>query len=94
MGIGQGSEFLLLECEATTCTGASEDIFLMPMPEGIFSFYAGPAGTPYSGGCFMFDIYFQPDYPSIPPLVLITTTGRHLQECQSSYGLLTALCSI
>ena len=23
----------------------------------------------------MFDIYFQPGYPSVPPLVLITTTG-------------------
>ena len=23
----------------------------------------------------MFDIYFQPEYPSVPPLVLITTTG-------------------
>ena len=23
----------------------------------------------------MFDIYFQPDYPNVPPLVLITTTG-------------------
>ena len=23
----------------------------------------------------MFDIYFQPEYPSVPPLVLISTTG-------------------
>ena len=28
----------------------------------------------------MFDIYFQPEYPSVPPLVLITTTGVHCHD--------------
>ncbi|KAL4420088.1 hypothetical protein ABPG77_000569 [Micractinium sp. CCAP 211/92] len=35
----------------------------------------GPEGTPYCGGCFLFDIYFPPDYPRIPPRVDIRTTG-------------------
>ncbi|KAK3134868.1 hypothetical protein QOZ80_5BG0411800 [Eleusine coracana subsp. coracana] len=29
----------------------------------------GPAGTPYHDGLFFFDIYFPPQYPSVPPLV-------------------------
>ena len=36
---------------------------------------AGPENTPYCGGCFLFDIYFPPDYPRVPPKVLIRTTG-------------------
>ncbi|XP_033096712.1 probable ubiquitin-conjugating enzyme protein 17, partial [Anneissia japonica] len=35
----------------------------------------GPEGTPYSGGCFLFDIYFPPSYPKGPPMVSILTTG-------------------
>ncbi|KAI8463576.1 MAG: hypothetical protein J3K34DRAFT_462370 [Monoraphidium minutum] len=35
----------------------------------------GPEGTPYSGGCFVFDIYFPGTYPQVPPLVLLKTTG-------------------
>jgi baculoviral IAP repeat-containing protein 6 len=35
----------------------------------------GPQGTPYAGGCFLFDIYFGPDYPARPPQVVIRTTG-------------------
>ena len=34
-----------------------------------------PEGTPYSGGCFIFDIYFPPTYPKTPPLVNLQTTG-------------------
>ncbi len=29
----------------------------------------GPEDTPYSGGCFVFDIYFPPQYPNAPPQV-------------------------
>lgn len=36
----------------------------------------GPAGTPYSLGCFCFDIYFPTSYPNSPPLVKIITTGN------------------
>lgn len=25
----------------------------------------GPEGTPYSGGCFLFDIYFPGTYPQV-----------------------------
>ncbi|CAK9018060.1 unnamed protein product [Durusdinium trenchii] len=36
----------------------------------------GPAETPYSGGCFIFDIYFPWSYPNTPPQVRLLTTGR------------------
>ena len=36
---------------------------------------AGPEGTPYSGGCFLFDIYFPSQYPTLPPNVILRTTG-------------------
>ncbi|EFJ44535.1 hypothetical protein VOLCADRAFT_64713, partial [Volvox carteri f. nagariensis] len=29
----------------------------------------GPEDTPYSGGCFVFDLYFPPQYPNVPPQV-------------------------
>jgi len=35
----------------------------------------GPAGTPYSAGCFEFDVYFSPEYPNVPPNVNLHTTG-------------------
>ncbi|KAK9830590.1 hypothetical protein WJX81_002568 [Elliptochloris bilobata] len=35
----------------------------------------GPEGTPYSGGCFLFDIYFPTQYPNSPPNVILRTTG-------------------
>lgn len=35
----------------------------------------GPDDTPYSNGCFLFDIYFPPTYPNTPPLVNLQTTG-------------------
>jgi baculoviral IAP repeat-containing protein 6 len=36
---------------------------------------SGPAGTPYSFGLFLFDIFLPGDYPSSPPLVSLRTTG-------------------
>jgi len=36
----------------------------------------GPEGTPYENGCFEFDIFFPPQYPSVPMQVNIVTTGR------------------
>jgi len=36
----------------------------------------GPEGTPYSGGCFIFDIFFPNDYPNVPPQVNLQTTGQ------------------
>ncbi|GMH42387.1 hypothetical protein BSKO_10306 [Bryopsis sp. KO-2023] len=35
----------------------------------------GPEDTPYSGGCFLFDIYFPTTYPHSSPKVEIKTTG-------------------
>eukprot|EP00891_Asterochloris_glomerata_P002281 jgi/Astpho2/2281/e_gw1.00040.239.1_t len=35
----------------------------------------GPSGTPYSLGCFVFDIWLADTYPSGPPLVQFLTTG-------------------
>jgi len=36
---------------------------------------SGPAGTPYFGGLFLFDVFFPEAYPSVPPLVQLVTTG-------------------
>lgn len=37
----------------------------------------GPADTPYANGCFEFDAYFPPDYPSNPMHISFETTGNH-----------------
>lgn len=36
----------------------------------------GPAGTPYSNGCFEFDVFFPNDYPNSPMMINLETTGR------------------
>ena len=35
----------------------------------------GPQDTPYAYGMFFFDVLFPQDYPNIPPLMLLETTG-------------------
>ena len=35
----------------------------------------GPEGTPYAGGCFVFDLLLPPAYPDVPPVMLLATTG-------------------
>jgi len=35
-----------------------------------------PEGTPYAGGCFIFDVCFPSSYPDGPPKVNLQTTGR------------------
>ena len=35
----------------------------------------GPDNTPYSCGCFEFDVHFPASYPEAPPLINIATTG-------------------
>jgi hypothetical protein len=36
----------------------------------------GPEGTPYEGGCFVFDLLFPEGYPNVPPLMVLQTTGE------------------
>lgn len=36
----------------------------------------GPVDTPYSYGCFVFDLLFPSDYPNVPPLMNLETTGQ------------------
>ena len=36
----------------------------------------GPSDTPYANGCFLFDVYFPPEYPGSPMLVNLCTTGH------------------
>lgn len=36
-----------------------------------------PDGTPYSNGCFLFDVYFPNEYPTSPPSINLETTGNH-----------------
>lgn len=35
----------------------------------------GPADTPYANGCFVFDVHLPGDYPNVPPLISLETTG-------------------
>ena len=36
----------------------------------------GPHDTPYANGCFLFDIFFPPEYPTVPMAVNLCTTGH------------------
>lgn len=36
----------------------------------------GSTSTPYAGGCFAFDVYFPSNYPQVPPMVNLMTTGQ------------------
>ena len=36
---------------------------------------AGPVNTPYENGLFLFDIYYPPEFPNVPPHVQLKTTG-------------------
>jgi len=36
----------------------------------------GQRDTPYSLGCFLFDVYYPQQYPAVPPLVKLITTGN------------------
>ena len=41
----------------------------------LFKFCFRPEETPYSGGCYLFDIFFPGKYPAAPPQVNFRTTG-------------------
>jgi baculoviral IAP repeat-containing protein 6 len=36
----------------------------------------GPSDTPYANGCFLFDVFFPPEYPSVPMSINLCTTGH------------------
>jgi len=55
---------------------------------------AGPEDTPYSGGCFEFDIYFPPTYPNVPMNVQLKTTGSSPSIQLSPSNCLKAVCSL
>lgn len=58
------------------------------LPEGIFlrinqdrydkikAMIIGPMQSPYENGCFIFDIFLPAQYPSVPPLMKLCTTGN------------------
>lgn len=48
---------------------------MRPRPQVWRALIVGPEDTPYCAGCFVFDIYFPPTYPSVPPQVKLKTTG-------------------
>eukprot|EP00884_Botryococcus_braunii_P016263 jgi/Botrbrau1/331/Bobra.0022s0288.1 len=44
-------------------------------PDKMRVLVTGPEGTPYFGGCFFFDVFFPDEYPNVPPLMSLETTG-------------------
>lgn len=68
----------LASCESDLPVHAASSIFVVADESRSMLWKAlitGPPDTPYEGGAFLFDIYFPEHYPSIPPKVLIRTTG-------------------
>ena len=50
----------------------SSSIFVRVDEDNVFLWKAlitGPEDTPYSQGCFIFDFFFPPEYPRVPPKV-------------------------
>jgi len=45
-------------------------------PNNIQVLITGPEDTPYTGGCFLFDLNFPGSYPEKPPQVKFRTTGN------------------
>ncbi|KAL5506421.1 hypothetical protein EMCRGX_G008053, partial [Ephydatia muelleri] len=45
-------------------------------PDVMKALITGPSNTPYANGCFEFDIFFPPNYPSVPMMVNLITTGQ------------------
>ncbi|MDP2439313.1 MAG: ubiquitin-conjugating enzyme E2, partial [archaeon] len=45
-------------------------------PDVLQAMITGPLGTPYGGGCFLFDIYLDATYPNTSPKVNLETTGN------------------
>uniref|UniRef100_A0A7S0EJ03 UBC core domain-containing protein n=1 Tax=Hanusia phi TaxID=3032 RepID=A0A7S0EJ03_9CRYP len=45
-------------------------------PQYMRAAITGPSGTPYESGVFLFDLYFPPSYPLVPPKMLFLTTAH------------------
>eukprot|EP00887_Chlorella_sp_A99_P005986 scaffold27.g5986.t1 len=68
----------LASCESDLPISCSSSVFVVADESCSHLWKAlitGPMDTPYAGGCFLFDIYFPPDYPRVSPNVVIRTTG-------------------
>ncbi len=52
------------------------EIRFLILPFSLQVLITGPEDTPYANGCFEFDVYFPPAYPSSPLLVNLQTTGQ------------------
>ena len=68
-----------LFCSQGTCRTNSEPFFcisLPAMPQQMRCIITGPEGTPYEGGCFVFDLFFPSGYPNVAPLMSLQTTGE------------------
>ncbi|KAL1741247.1 hypothetical protein HDZ31DRAFT_45856 [Schizophyllum fasciatum] len=64
--------------QAALSTGLPSGIFVRvdeTRNDVIKAMIAGPDGTPYANGLYEFDIFLPLDYPRIPPLVHLRTTG-------------------
>ncbi len=60
---------------------ASSSIFLCydtDRVDAVKVLITGPAGTPYSNGCFEFDVLFPADYPASPMTLQLITIGINL----------------
>lgn len=74
---------IMQECESLT-----GDTLPLTLQSGVFvrvdeeridvmkALIIGAEGTPYSGGAFEFDVFLPGDYPIVPPLVNLETTGN------------------
>ncbi|KAK9839472.1 hypothetical protein WJX81_004216 [Elliptochloris bilobata] len=66
----QGAQGLPLQAAAAILLRHDGD-----RPDKMRALITGPEDTPYFGGCFVFDIYCPPEYPAVPPLMTLETTG-------------------
>lgn len=58
--------------ENSLSVSTSSSVFVRVSEANVYLWRAliiGPELTPYSGGCFIFDIYFPSQYPNVPPQV-------------------------
>ncbi|KAH7727747.1 baculoviral IAP repeat-containing protein 6-like isoform X4 [Aphelenchoides avenae] len=67
-------ELVTLQTSLPLTLGSS--VFIRASEERLDVLITGPAATPYSNGCFEFDVHFPKNYPDVPMMVTLTTTGN------------------